>query len=1561
MIQIQNGTATPWNIAVYTFTEVDMGDVTITLTLALPADVDPQFSTSMYVEYKGEQFFLSTINPQTTKDITNLQYQYALVFNSQRNDLKIRMVRDLVALTSGQYVSQGLVFSQNLGLSDFFKLLQLNLTDCFGYIGNTNTPKWFIDVATNFINTIDKDWAAVNNPALDVANSVEISISNSFIWDLLLKTYEYYGIRWQIISVAGGMAIRVGYPSDEIVQVFQYGGDTGLTKITRELTTNKVVNRLRGQGGTRNVPTNYFTSRYSNFPPDPNPLNGLDLVWKGDYNDTATYAKNEAVFVGETPEFLPYYSLVDGNCGQDPNTAATFWCIVPDNMISIKNVMPKCFRDSIIAGTTLIDYVQDDALVAANGIIEDGLAENDAIYPSIETVYVAGLGRIDEIVYAEKTFFDDPEYRSGITIIGATSTAWTYSSFTSDATDAVVVTESDTFTIDAIPDIAAILNLTYIDQYTNTVAPTLSADNSYKYEFNSVINNNLTAIVVYGQPMKISVMAELVKVSDMSVVGSYSMDITQLDTSIDISFTNLEKTQYFIRVTSTSNGNLFSDIGKTTVPIKWAAVGLLSGVTNVTGIYKPTFDIWVKDIQFDLTEMMTLDGVTSPKYAGTDAGTISFTTGALAGYDFVILENGGVFAVVEDASKQLINNQCVIGGVLTTNTVQSKYRITLIKNDTEYQAEGLMIPNVSVQAYPNSDDVAPIYGDKFTIIDIQMPQSYVELAEQRVQDYLTAQLNLAKIDDPTYTMEILTSFIAINNAPESDGKTIEDKLRAGNMVRIADDRLIIGDNLQYINSITIDYKDLLPKYTVVITDKLTVNGSAVSRIQAQIDALYTGQYSNAESNEMSIANLDNRYLQKTIADTAYQPITFKRGAIVSDLSTEDFEQGQFSGSGGGIYKDISGATVAEVDKLIVRKTATFNEIIINQILFQGGIVIYSCANMEVLTVSNLGTLWTICFDMKGGSVQNQFAVGDIIRCQQWTSGTQTKYYMSVVTAIGVDFIVIDSANSDGSVAPAVKDIIVQFGNVSDVTRQSAIEINVLAGGVQTFYQGLCDFTTTNKNAVDIGMVLDTDSVWKNMMRVYGDAYIGARDLSTYVKYTQGVPNTDPSLVIKPLLEIKAKVNFLAADGTYKNVADMPVPADLSYLTDAIKGSATVDGGLVLTDVLAVTDIAGNVMGGMSGLVASLFRLWLGNADPTLANFSVDKDGNMIASNAVLNGTINATGGKIGGLSIIGETLISDSIELSESPVDLLSALLNPDTITIERQASWDSGLVNADPVNFIVNAIASTQDFTLAHTSSICVHVENESHDDSNNSLYVACVQIIDGNGYIAYNNSLSFGYGVMNGFSFTQSLPAGTYHILSTLKISNNIDCHGVNGRTSIWGAAPVTGLDDPNIYASGYIFKTKIGSDGLYSFWDDLTYLYYSKIQGLKSKGAKLFLNDSAQISIDAASAPTAIIDNADRYSSFILRYSDTDTVSYTVNLPDPSDLEINTTDFSLKILIAQTFGQNINIYPKANSVLVDENGNHNSYIQMSTGDSVEFQAVLEGTTMCYFRIRTTGCSPH
>ena len=177
----------------------------------------------------------------------------------------------------------------------------------------------------------------------------------------------------------------------------------------------------------------------------------------------------------------------------------------------------------------------------------------------------------------------------------------------------------------------------------------------------------------------------------------------------------------------------------------------------------------------------------------------------LAGREFVIYAPDGVRAVEQDTYKN-------IGGV------PSKWRITLIKSDSDVDNGGFLLPNTAVYSQA---------GDRFIITGINMPQAYIELAEQRLTDYLTTQLNAVKHEKQTYSVEI-------------DPISLEEPqlLRSGNKITIQDDKLAPTEVSLYINGVTIDYKDnILPDYTLTLSNTLSVNGNQVERLQSQVEVI----------------------------------------------------------------------------------------------------------------------------------------------------------------------------------------------------------------------------------------------------------------------------------------------------------------------------------------------------------------------------------------------------------------------------------------------------------------------------------------------------------------------------------------------------------------------------------------------------------------------------------------------------------------------------------------------------------------------------------------------------
>lgn len=86
------------------------------------------------------------------------------------------------------------------------------------------------------------------------------------------------------------------------------------------------------------------------------------------------------------------------------------------------------------------------------------------------------------------------------------------------------------------------------------------------------------------------------------------------------------------------------------------------------------------------------------------------------------------------------------------------------------------------------------------------------------------------------------------------------------------------------------------------------------------------------------------------------------------------------------------------------------------------------------------------------------------------------------------------------ISPQAGDDIIGLGHRTDVDLQSAIVLsstNETSPSI-TFYTGIDDFNLTGKDVISFGVDKSTGHAY---MKVYGTSYIGARDESTYIKYT----------------------------------------------------------------------------------------------------------------------------------------------------------------------------------------------------------------------------------------------------------------------------------------------------------------------------------------------------------------------------------------------------------------------------------------------------------------------------
>lgn len=268
----------------------------------------------------------------------------------------------------------------------------------------------------------------------------------------------------------------------------------------------------------------------------------------------------------------------------------------------------------------------------------------------------------------------------------------------------------------------------------------------------------------------------------------------------------------------------------------------------------------------------------------------------------------------------------------------------------------------------------------------------------------------------------------------------------------------------------------------------------------------------AISGGANISELAKYFLRKDKEDTANELITFLKGLLIGK-------------NGSGITVLENGMSQAVVDYLYVKVKAVFDELEVKKKTYVGGEQVISHAGMKCNRVDELDDVYRCYFkeEEDGIEIENQFTPGSLAIAQECNIKTGishhvgNRYYWRLVTAVGENYIDLSKTVCDPNVendVPVAGDDIVGLGHKTDITRQAAIilsSVNEVSPSI-IMYQGINDFTLTGKDVISF----DFDkSTGKSRMKVYGDTYIGDRDRTTYMEYTQ-----DKGVDIKGMFHIE---------------------------------------------------------------------------------------------------------------------------------------------------------------------------------------------------------------------------------------------------------------------------------------------------------------------------------------------------------------------------------------------------------------------------------------------------------
>lgn len=471
------------------------------------------------------------------------------------------------------------------------------------------------------------------------------------------------------------------------------------------------------------------------------------------------------------------------------------------------------------------------------------------------------------------------------------------------------------------------------------------------------------------------------------------------------------------------------------------------------------------DLPFDLSQ----------QYADDKTPLIKFQTGDLTGSEFEIVDNSW-------------NN--------TDKTLQ------IIVQEEE---DGYRLPNTSRQ---------PRIGDVFVLLNINMPQSYIDEAEEELRKATQEELN--KRSEPQYAPSVKVSkrFLRKKGYSLEIGDSITVKVgdHSINTRILAINQSSSSDEINYElgDEILYSYEDNVNNQIeqIQVTLKQLISLEDVRRLFNilinQWRPLWFDQklhtYDPVEFKSVTSTDFESK-LKGWIID-ALGNAEF-RDLLIRSFKSWNFAAGPL-GAGVGMVNDDE----LQTDKLLVRKIMYVLEMMIQRMRFQGGQMVLSpAAGFKVNSVEVFDTYYRLrCHP---GDF-NEFEVNDQARIQNF-NGSDTKYLWSLVVAKGDDYIDISRVDKDGEGVPAEGDEIVQLGNRTNTNRQDAVLLSAVNGEVGIFtYFGINSFDLSGKEGSWFGKHGDKKgAVIKGEVHITAGSY-GLDKFNEYEEVSQDIQDAQAS-------------------------------------------------------------------------------------------------------------------------------------------------------------------------------------------------------------------------------------------------------------------------------------------------------------------------------------------------------------------------------------------------------------------------------------------------------------------
>lgn len=1056
--------------------------------------LDNLWSYRVHAEFNGEKYFLHHI-PSSSFSNADARYKHEVVLASERTKLDSVYFFDVV---SDKEYAKPISNSSNVVFFGDVNEFAYRLNESLKYSG--------IDYTVIVDNDI-------------ISEEKQVSFSNMFITNVLQEIYKIYNIPYYFV----GKEIHIGEASDVIPTVFEYGVKNQLISIQRNNNNTKIVNRCTGVGSSDNIPYYY---------PNQSPYGTVKVYLNG--------VETSGVSITDWQMFA--------KCGIDGE---------------LTYVVRDVFNDDIIIASDLRTFVQRDVVKMAN--IHAGAGAGFDLYACTFT-YKHTARKYEERISATLSHKDTSLYNAiDLSIVdGYGNTVATFNPLTSK--ESAMITRGEyTFVVrvnvlsesssnawakainDASVQIKSNARTTILRQWELKDRGTWSLSSlGIKYALETEpINGDVITFKAMND--KIPFMPHLVPSVYRETLG-----VDRFFNAINDTYVNSDTGEYYEFPNEYVKGmpkeHIYED--DTIKPT-------IEGMLNADGEAINQFIDFAYD-EDDNDEVGTDGNYLHPyfygklrKFNGVDgfnlfdhaiesgSMTINMTSGTCGGCAWVIGVSESQKNVVQIYTEDYTDDQGVLhkkgdlmrdidGNVLRSivideqnDTVNNEVWIALKKDISTF---GTIMPSASRNYRPSA-------GDSFVITNIALPEAYIRAAEHKLDADVIKYMSQNNVEG--FSFSIKFSRIYLEENPSVAALITENsrlKVKYNNI-----------ENTLYVTSFSCKCSngDALPEITVELSDTLKVGSTnlqtAVTELKEEVTIISKNTDVAAVGEKHFVGKTSNEYVGGVK--------TFTNKMKCSDgVSSSNFIKGEISGTGWGIYEDLDGKTVVEVDKVVARRIINTNDTSSRQIDVQRGDRVLTAAACKITQVEEFSDYYRCSYNNEDGSNYSGFEANDLALCRVYNgSYEESKYYWRCVLAATETYVDLSKSDVDGDGVPEVGDEIVMLGNTENAARQSALIFSPLNGGSIRVLNGIDGFSLDGKDYVGFGF---NPASMKAEMYCYGDSFIGdASGNGGYIRFTlnpEGVSN----------LEIKANVTLGATSDISQVEQFNSVKTSVDNLTNA---------------------------------------------------------------------------------------------------------------------------------------------------------------------------------------------------------------------------------------------------------------------------------------------------------------------------------------------------------------------------------------------------------------------------